>query len=49
MLEHYRNGYRATRHPIGPTFKRYTFFDFLAEVFGELQGSIERGLTRLFT
>jgi hypothetical protein len=49
MLEHYRQGYRATRHPVGPTFKRYTVFDLLAELFGELQGLIERGLDRLFT
>jgi len=48
MLEHYRNGYRATRHP-STVWPRYTFLDFLAEVFGEVQGSIERGFARLFT
>lgn len=46
MLGHYRKGYRATRYPTGPTFARYTFFDFLAEVFGELQGAIERMISR---
>lgn len=47
MLEYHHKGYRMTRHPTGPAFADYTFFDFLAEVFGELQGAIERGLDRL--
>lgn len=47
MIEHYRKGYRARRHPVGPQFPRYTFVDFLAELVGELQGAIERAISRL--
>lgn len=46
MLDHYREGYRRTRFP-RQTFARYTPLDFLAEIFGELQGAIDRLLSRL--
>jgi len=46
MLSHYREGHRRTRS-LQLLFTRYTVLDFLAEVFGELQGAVEHALEHL--
>lgn len=45
LRKHFTDGHRTAHRP--PLTVRYTLADFLAEVFGELVGAIERGLATL--